>query len=634
MLKAIKCFIGLILFLVMTSANAKKLVLFTPDGPECRTLFFTDSAAIANLSQSGRIAYFSGTTSAVIDSVRIFDATMELNAEKLYNSAQAFPMLLNEGKTSVTLDLRNRTVDSMGIVITDALDPLDPDNSGISAASIISNVVIYSQSQLSAGANISMMYKTGSSFFEESGWSDWVNAANPNCELKGLSGRYLKLRYLFSTNNMASLPALNRVVICVNYEDEPSFHKTIILSTFENHNWAPGAYPFGWESRETERIKAMITGWRLDTVGQTKSTEFERVIAIMDWVARRPNVRDANYAAWSPYPWNLDSVFLPDGSIRGHCMSYAEVLISVLTGLGYQARHWAIEGLDNDNDHEVVEYWSNQKQKWIYLDASLDTYYKSTATQEPLSIKEMHDIYITEIWEPHESNAIQAMAGGYIYGVPGTWNWRYGHGYSTCGYMKLTERNNFHSQPLPEYRRFGWGYFFDLDLNVFHNWTDAATPPYDGRITNHVGRVRDFWYAMNQASLKVKRTSEYVISLEFGNTQPFFDHYSIQANTISTTSSLSTYEWHVQPGQNSLGIVPVNQWVENGIGGNIIIIIECPGDLDDNLIVNIDDLSLVTGHFGQSSVDGEWDLLADANRDNRISIDDLTVVTLNYGKNY
>jgi hypothetical protein len=56
-----------------------------------------------------------------------------------------------------------------------------------------------------------------------------------------------------------------------------------------------------------------------------------------------------------------------------------------------------------------------------------------------------------------------------------------------------------------------------------------------------------------------------------------------------------------------------------------------PGDLNGDEVVNIDDLVLVTGHFGLSSRDAGWDPRADANGDGVVSIEDLVEVTGNYG---
>jgi hypothetical protein len=59
-----------------------------------------------------------------------------------------------------------------------------------------------------------------------------------------------------------------------------------------------------------------------------------------------------------------------------------------------------------------------------------------------------------------------------------------------------------------------------------------------------------------------------------------------------------------------------------------------PGDANGDGVVNIDDLVLVTGHYGQSMGDPAWDPLADLNGDAVVSVEDLTEVTSNFGKTY
>lgn len=59
-----------------------------------------------------------------------------------------------------------------------------------------------------------------------------------------------------------------------------------------------------------------------------------------------------------------------------------------------------------------------------------------------------------------------------------------------------------------------------------------------------------------------------------------------------------------------------------------------PGDLNGDRVVNIGDLTLVTGHFGQTSTSPGWSALADANGDGVVNISDLTLVSSNFGRTY
>jgi hypothetical protein len=59
-----------------------------------------------------------------------------------------------------------------------------------------------------------------------------------------------------------------------------------------------------------------------------------------------------------------------------------------------------------------------------------------------------------------------------------------------------------------------------------------------------------------------------------------------------------------------------------------------PGDVNGDLVVNIQDLQLVIAHFGQTPSSPGWDARADANGDNAVNIQDVNEVVANWGKTY
>jgi hypothetical protein len=59
-----------------------------------------------------------------------------------------------------------------------------------------------------------------------------------------------------------------------------------------------------------------------------------------------------------------------------------------------------------------------------------------------------------------------------------------------------------------------------------------------------------------------------------------------------------------------------------------------PGDLNGDNVVNVEDLTIVTSNFGKSAGDPGWDPAADANGDDVVNVEDLTVVTSNFGRDY
>jgi hypothetical protein len=109
-----------------------------------------------------------------------------------------------------------------------------------------------------------------------------------------------------------------------------------------------------------------------------------------------------------------------------------------------------------------------------------------------------------------------------------------------------------------------------------------------------------------------------------------FKALKLGATTISTEN---------KSGSNTFGNVLVNaagtQTLPQIAGGLTITVTgHNPGDLNGDNVVNIDDLILVTSHWGQTSTSPGWDARADANGDGVVNIDDLTEVTGNFGKSY
>jgi hypothetical protein len=268
-------------------------------------------------------------------------------------------------------------------------------------------------------------------------------------------------------------------------------------------------------------------------------------------------------------------------------MSYAAVLISALTGLGYYARHWAIQGF-RFMDHEVVEVWSNELKKWIYLDPSLDQYYTDPQTNEPLSLLEMHRIFVNTFFRDGETlhmpmdqqrERIKKMGGqnapircvdqGYHYGTYTTdYDWGWFHGYLAAGFLRLTMRNNFHSLPAPPFLYFGDGI---EDDHGFPHWTDENPPLKTDRIKLFSDREQDFYWTLNQATFKAIRVSDHTLELEFDNSQPFFHHYIVTVNNKPYPITECVYSWNLHPGENTLTVTPQNEWGDCGLSSQLSI---------------------------------------------------------------
>jgi hypothetical protein len=315
----------------------------------------------------------------------------------------------------------------------------------------------------------------------------------------------------------------------------------------------------------------------------------------MDWVGSGTNVRDGTGARPDvPYPWDVERVaeITPGGQflVKGHCMSYAEVLITAATALGYHARHWAIDGF-RDMGHEVTEIWVPGLNKWVYFDPSLTTYYFDKETKAPLSLLELHRIVAEKFlregedmnwWcrgekDDEETRARVREVGGkrhvgcrvgpYRYGkpMPRDYDWGWEHGYLAAGFVQLTPRNDFHSHPEKASRHFGGPERMVADGYPF--WVDEKTPPRkegNKEVNNWFTRPRDFYWTLDQATLDFVKGKEGTLLVEFGQSMPFFQRYRVEVDGTEMKDAANPFPWKLKVGANRIEVTPVDRYGRAG----------------------------------------------------------------------
>ncbi|MBT4140541.1 MAG: transglutaminase domain-containing protein, partial [Candidatus Latescibacteria bacterium] len=265
-------------------------------------------------------------------------STIVLNASILYNAFIAQHVGVQNNQ--VVLDLRNTDVSTQGIIITDPIAPTDQD---IVDAYTIRQWVIQTNAKIPKGTSLQLFAKTGDSYFTETDWTDW-RPIDLNHTLTSPSGRYLKLKYIFTTTDPSLSPKVTDVTVQAHVKNTP-FERPLKITQQHNEALVTSSYSFDYEHQDEPTIQSFIETHNLRDLIANKKTDLERLVALNHYIAQLPNTR---HNMWSEaYPWTLDQVILQEGdqpAVKGHCMSYASVLVSTLTGLGYHARHWAIEG--------------------------------------------------------------------------------------------------------------------------------------------------------------------------------------------------------------------------------------------------------------------------------------------------
>lgn len=533
------------------------------------------------------------TASAAATSTRI----VEVSAVQLYEGFQAGRAALVEDGRAVSSDNRRAAMLEFQLPAVLVTDPIEvgPRSGALSLAARMTALEIVAAADVPHGAEMTIEARGGERGFDFQDWSPWQSVAVPRGMLTGRIGRFVQLRVALKSGGKASHPVLRGVTLKAEYVSAGPGDSGLSVDAAAIQRIVRSPIEFQYERRDQPALKRFREAAGLDAVVAGKNSDFEKMVALMDWVGHCRNERDSHREIRNGgYAWDIERVFKMESGqpvISGHCMSYAQVLVSAASALGYKARHMAVLGF-REASHEIVDMWVPSLGKWVAFDPSLTSYYFDPKTGEPLNTLELHAIVADTFapagrdmnWFVQRSSeevkatvrrlggksAVGCRLGPWSYGAPMSkdYDWGYYHGYLACGFVQMTPRNDFHTHAEANTGKFGEypGY------GGYPLWADSKTPPRPG-VTNWYTRTRDFGWTLDQASLRLETDAEEGgrLRVEFGNSMPFFARYNVKVNGEAVPQAANPFTWTLRPGQNRLQVEPVDEFGQSGAGSEITV---------------------------------------------------------------
>jgi len=524
----------------------------------------------------------------------VLHRVIDLAPAQVFNGYLARNVCLDKESGAVVLDYRKIKGDEPleGLIETDVLDLFDILNESIGIRERPQRIELTCWAEAPPETSLELYTSFSDGYFSKDSWSDWELAPGLLATIENPPGRYLRVRIKLLSEQPGKSPLLEGLQLGATWKRSAARWKdSLKIKLYQNPSIIRSPVHFGYERCDQPAVSNFVERNRLrELVAECKS-EMDTLVTLLHWVARVKNTRHGRIKS-PDYPWDIEKIVSYDQSgqpsIEGHCMSYAVAYITALTGLGFTARHWAVQGF-RFADHEVVEVWSNSLGKWVYFDPSLDHYYVDKTTREPLSILELHRVFVNTFFADGENLRmpmdlqrervrkiggknvpIDYVSGHYAYGKPNPdYDWGWFHGYLACGFMRLTTRNDFHSRKEPWFPHFGEGVH---DFDRFLSWSDEKTPV-SPKITLFSERERDFYWTLNQAQIKAVRAGPALLELEFGHSMPFFDTFLISVDENPFSPGSSKYSWQLHQGENRLVVLPRNEWGRTGTGARLQVIL-------------------------------------------------------------
>ena len=378
-------------------------------------------------------------------------------------------------------------------------------------------------------------------------WTNWGQVAAGKIHIVQENMRYIQWKAVLSTNNPLNSPKIKEFYIKADSENNsPNNLPGLSVQVVQNGHVASSSYPFGYEDLTHPELEKLRKTYKLDKFVEGANTEFDVMMRLLNWSYRIPLTSNQ-------YSWNWNDVPLlikgEDGmpklrkGYKGRrrdamCLYSNQALVGALLSFGFQARHINIHS-EGISGHEVSEVWSNDYNKWIYMDATRDYYYFDLDTGIPMNLLEIHNLLAEQVprvetWRRPYALELADQIGpririGMREGNNPVSIVEHGHHImETMGHFRIIPRNNFLSQPLPVPVHTGatmWGW------DGFLNYYDEKFPKrFEYQL--QTDRALDFYEPLNQAEVFLSETDERgILKVEMDTFTPGgFDTFLIRIN--------------------------------------------------------------------------------------------------------
>jgi transglutaminase-like putative cysteine protease len=398
-------------------------------------------------------------------------------------------------------------------------------------------------------------------------WSPWQVLGESGGAIKRPRGRYVQIELELSSRDPLQSPRLRSVRVEATPVCPDDW--TARLRVLEEHNEqiVRTSIPFEYEPLDHPRLKRLREEYKLDEVVQGAQTELELMLRLAQWTC--------NYWDWPKHisdfypPWDALEILKPDQDktpVGGFCQQFNLVFLQACESFGFPGRAISIsqgrlqEKLPGGG-HEIVELWSNEWKKWVYVDGALAWYILDQKTGTPLSMWELRQRQL-QMLRREAAPAVRLVDAvrtrNKRFGWQGLWpkpqNWYLE--------LRLIPRSNFLQEkaPLPlDQGTAEWSWTGN------YVWTDAEVPA-GFLFGNRIARRSDFEWTLNQAHYALEPGREPgVFRVHLDTETPSFETFLAEIDGGEKKSVASGFSWNLHPGKNLLRVRPRNVAGREGI---------------------------------------------------------------------
>ena len=410
--------------------------------------------------------------------------------------------------------------------------------------------------------------RTGDTYVPSPGhWSDWQGLSTSGGEIEQPRGRYLQIGIELSTDDPLQSPMLKSVRVEAGPMNSGDWTRRLRLLEEHNERIVRTSIPFEYEPLDHPHLKQLRQQYNLDEVVKGAKGELELMLRLAQWAC--------NYWDWPNHiteeypPWDALEILKPykDGTpTGGFCQQFNLVFLQACESFGFNGRAISIsqgrwQEKCTGGGHEVVELWSNEWKKWVYVDGALAWYIVDPQTGTPLSMWELRRRQLPTL-RGQAVSPVQVIDAKRTRNKQFVWNGLAGEPLNWYLELRMVPRSNFLQEKSPLPLNQGTE---EWTWTGHYVWTDPEVPA--GLVFgNRVAKHSDFEWTLNQAHYVLEPTPEpgrFRVHLD--TETPSFDTFLAEIDGSEKKRVASGFTWRLHPGKNQLRVAPRNVAGREGI---------------------------------------------------------------------
>ncbi len=423
-----------------------------------------------------------------------------------------------------------------------------------------------------ASGPLRLEFRCGTTFVPaKESWSDWQSVAAVDLHVQRPAGRYFQVRIELTATDANTSPRLESLTIHSAPELASGWHRQVRMLETKNPAIVRSSIPFEYEPFNHPRLKKLREDYKLDAVVAGAKTEMELIEKLAAWSSQRWEKGHLNqaYPPWDAYEILKEHA---DGTpVGGFCQQYNVVFLQACESFGLVGRAVSLGQGDSGlakirGGHEVVEIWSNEVAKWIYVDGNAAWYFVDEASGTPLSLRELRTRQQGALVEqasplahPLGKTTIRRLA-------PSRYEWTGLANWPPFLELRLIPRSNFLEAATPLPLNQGMRGWFWTGHRV---WTDDRAPA--SRLYGHrVSQPGNWDWTLNQAHIVLTATPRPgELAAQLDTVTPGLAGFWAKIDDQPPREVTAVFRWPLRAGHNRLEVWPRNIAGREGVHSSV-----------------------------------------------------------------